>query len=431
MSVEFLYDIFSKCSEVTIDSRNCPKDALFFAIKGDRFDGNQFAVDALQNGCRYAVIDNPAFALDHRFILVQDTLSSLQQLANYHRSVLNIPVIAITGTNGKTTTKELLAAVLSKSFNTLYTQGNLNNHIGVPLTLLKLTINHQIAIIEMGANHPGEIQALAEIAAPDYGIITNIGKAHLEGFGSFEGVIHAKGELYDYIRKHNGSLFLHVDNPILKQIAGDAHIIGYSTQGSSAALIQVESTGDIPFLSVTWRKSDAEVIHHINTHLVGNYNLENVAAAVCVGTFLGIQASTIDAAIEAYVPSNMRSQWQDTTHNHLIIDTYNANPSSMKAAIENLVSMDNFPKGVILADMLELGQFAVDEHASIVETLKNSHLDQVLLVGPQFAQTKPPFTTFASTDDLNAYLQQHPLKGFTLLVKGSHGMHLEKCLPFL
>jgi UDP-N-acetylmuramoyl-tripeptide--D-alanyl-D-alanine ligase len=431
MPVESLYEIFSQCSEITIDSRKCPKDALFFAIKGDRFDGNQFAMDALQNGCRYAVIDNPAFALDDRFVLVQDTLLALQQLANYHRRVLNIPVIAVTGTNGKTTTKELLAAVLSKEFNTLYTQGNLNNHIGVPLTLLKLTLNHQIAIIEMGANHPGEIALLAEIAAPDYGIITNIGKAHLEGFGSFEGVIQAKGELYDYIRKHNGSIFLHVDNPILKQIAGDAHIIGYSTQGTLPALVQVESTGDVPFLSVTWKKADTDVIHHINTHLVGNYNLENVAAAVCAGTFLGIPASTINSAIEAYTPSNLRSQWQDTPHNHLIVDAYNANPSSMKAAIENLVSMDNAPKGVILADMLELGKFAINEHASVVNTLKNSYLDLVFLVGPQFAQTKAPFTTFESTDQLIAFLQEHPVKGFTLLVKGSHGMHLENCLSYL
>lgn len=431
MPVESLYEIFSKCSEVTIDSRKCRENALFFAIKGDRFDGNQFAMDALQNGCRYAVIDNPAYALDDRFILVQDSLLSLQQLANYHRRVLNIPVIAITGTNGKTTTKELLAAVLSKEFNTLYTQGNLNNHIGVPLTLLKLTVNHQMAIIEMGANHLGEIDTLAKIAAPDFGIITNIGKAHLEGFGSFEGVIRAKGELYDYIRNNNGSLFLHIDNPILKQIAGNIHAIGYSTQGNSPSLVQVESSGEVPFLSLTWKKSDSDVIHHINTHLVGNYNLENVAAAICAGTFFGIAPAKINAAIEAYIPSNLRSQWENTSKNQLIVDTYNANPSSMMAAIENFSSIDSAPKGVILADMLELGEYAVEEHTAIIKTLTQNSLDLVLLVGPHFEQIKSPFTTFKSIDDLIAYLEHHPLKGYTLLVKGSHGMHLEKCLPYL
>lgn len=431
MPVESLYEIFTSCTEVTIDSRRCKEGALFFAIKGDSFDGNQFALKALENGCKYAVVDNPDYAIDGRFIVVDNALRQLQQLAHYHRLLLNIPVIAITGTNGKTTTKELIAAVLNKQFNTLFTQGNLNNHIGVPLTLLQLKLTHQMAVIEMGANHPGEIRTLAEIAAPDFGIITNIGKAHLEGFGSFEGVIRTKGELYDYIRAHKGSLFVHTDNPILMGLAHKEHIIGYSTQSDTSALIQAEATGDSPFLSITWKKQDANAIHEINTHLIGNYNAENVAAAVCIGTFFGISPSHIREALETYEPTNHRSQFMETPHNRLIVDTYNANPSSMKVSINNFQQIDVAPKGVILADMLELGDYAAAEHQAIVEMLKEAQFDKVLLVGEQFSQTDSPFDRFPSTDALMEYLKKHPLQGFTLLVKGSHGMHLEKCLPGL
>jgi UDP-N-acetylmuramoyl-tripeptide--D-alanyl-D-alanine ligase len=431
MSIEQLYELFTSCSEVTIDSRRCTAGALFFSIKGDTFDGNQFALKALENGCRYAVIDDPQYAVDDRFIVVENALVQLQKLAHYHRLQLNIPVIAITGTNGKTTTKELIASVLNQQFNTWYTQGNLNNHIGVPLTLLQLNMSHQMAVIEMGASHPGEIRALAEIAAPDYGLITNIGKAHLEGFGSFEGVVQTKGELYEYIHAHQGTLFVHVDNSILMTIADKGHLIGYSTLADPTALIDVETTGDSPFLSVVWKRSSSDVMHEVVTHLIGNYNVENVAAAICIGAFFGISPSHIREALETYEPINHRSQFKETERNHLIVDAYNANPSSMKAAIVNFEHVGASRKGVILADMLELGDYAAEEHQAVVDQLKKAGFDNVWLVGEHFSKTISPFKVFPSTQDLTAYLATNLLTGYTLLVKGSHGMHLESCLSLL
>lgn len=431
MPIEQLYEIFTTCSEVSIDSRHCAEGALFFALKGDAFDGNQFALKALENGCRYAVIDDPQYAIDDRFIVVDDALYMLQELAHYHRLQLNIPIVAITGTNGKTTTKELIAAVLNQQFNTWYTQGNLNNHIGVPLTLLQLKVSHQMAVVEMGANHLREIRTLAEIAAPDYGLITNIGKAHLEGFGSFEGVIRAKGELYEYIRKHEGMLFVHVDNPVLMDMAGAEHIVGYSTANDASSLVQVQAATDSPFLSVSWTRHDDDEMHTIATRLIGKYNVENVAAAICIGTFFGISPAHIKSALEVYEPTNHRSQFKETGKNSLIVDTYNANPSSMNAAIANFQQVNASNKGIILADMLELGDYAGQEHQAVVDLLTDAGFGNVWLVGEQFSKTTSSFQTFPSTEALIVYLETNRPEGFTLLVKGSHGMHLERCLSLL
>ncbi len=432
MLIEQLYELFSACSEVTIDSRHCAEDALFFALKGDSFDGNQFALKALENGCKYAVIDNPQYAIDDRFIVVDDALTKLQELAHYHRLQLSIPIVAITGTNGKTTTKELIGTILNQQFMTLFTQGNLNNHIGVPLTLLRLNLLHELAVIEMGANHPGEIRALCEIASPDFGLITNVGKAHLEGFGSFEGVVRAKGELYDYLFANDGEVFVHTDNPVLMEMVGEEDVVEYSTlTDTTKAFVHVEATGDSPFLSVVWKKNHSDTFHAISTHLIGNYNLENVAAAICVGVFFNISPAQIKKAIETYEPKNHRSQFNETEHNHLYVDTYNANPSSMKVAIENFQQVEASAKGVILADMLELGDYAAQEHQVVVDLLKNAGFDKVCLVGEQFSKTTSPFEVFPSTKELMAYLETKPLIGYTLLVKGSHGMHLEECLPLL
>ncbi len=432
MLIEQLYELFSTCSEVTIDSRHCAEDALFFALKGTSFDGNQFALKALENGCKYAVIDDPQYAIDDRFIVVKDALTALQELARYHRLQLNIPIIAITGTNGKTTTKELLAAILNQQFMTLFTQGNLNNHIGVPLTLLRLNLLHELAVIEMGANHPGEIRALCEIVAPDFGLITNVGKAHLEGFGSFEGVVRAKGELYDYLFASDGGVFVNTDNPDLMAMVNEDDVVEYSTfSDRTSAFVHVEATGDSPFLSIVWKKPNRGELHEISTHLIGNYNLENVAAAICIGLFFGITPSQIRTALEAYEPNNHRSQFKETERNHLFVDTYNANPSSMKVSIENFQQVEASPKGVILADMLELGDYAAQEHQVVVDLLKEAGFDKVFLVGEQFSKTTSPFEVFSSTKELMDYLKAKPLTGYTLLVKGSHGMHLEECLPLL
>ncbi len=432
MLIEQLYELFSTCSEVTIDSRQCAVDALFFALKGDSFDGNQFALKALENGCKYAVIDDPQYAIDDRFIVVDDALAKLQELAHYHRLQLNIPIIAITGTNGKTTTKELIATILNQQFMTLFTQGNFNNHIGVPLTLLRINLLHELAVIEMGANHPGEIRALCEIVAPDFGLITNVGKAHLEGFGSFEGVVRAKGELYDYLFATDGGVFVHADNPVLMAMVNEEDVVEYSTfSDKSSAFVHVESTGDSPFLSVVWKKPNGNEIHEVATHLIGNYNLENVAAAISVGVFFGISPSHIKKALETYEPKNHRSEFKETEHNHLFVDTYNANPSSMKAAIENFQQIEASPKGVILADMLELGDYADQEHQAVVDLLKEEGFDKVFLVGERFSKATSPFVIFPSIKELMTYLKENPLTGYTLLVKGSHGMHLEECLPLL
>lgn len=427
MSIIDLYDLFIHNPQITTDSRNCPKGSIFFALKGDKFDGNQYAGKALASGCVYAVIDNPDYYIGERTILVDNVLKTLQQLAHHHRKVLGLPIIGITGTNGKTTTKELLAAVLSTKFNLLYTEGNFNNHIGVPLTLLRLTHDHEMAVIEMGASHPGDIKELVDIVHPNYGIITNVGRAHLEGFGSFEGVIRTKGELYDYIRRSKGKIFIKKENEYLQSIAKGIEQITYGNGDDAFASGQVVSCD--PFLVFNWRQQGK--LHTVETHMIGSYNLDNVLAAVAVGRFFKIPAERISRAIAAYEPTNNRSQFKKTDNNELIIDAYNANPSSMKVALDNFITMPVQPKAIILGDMRELGPTSDELHAEVVEQIKKGQFDKVFLCGEHFSKVGKEFSPFATTEAMVEELRKQPLKGYHILIKGSHSMGLEKLADIL
>lgn len=427
MSIIDLYDLFIHNPQITTDSRNCPKGSIFFALKGDKFDGNQYAGKALASGCVYAVIDNPDYYIGERTILVDNVLKTLQQLAHHHRKVLGLPIIGITGTNGKTTTKELLAAVLSTKFNLLYTEGNFNNHIGVPLTLLRLTHDHEMAVIEMGASHPGDIKELVDIVHPNYGIITNVGRAHLEGFGSFEGVIRTKGELYDYIRRSKGKIFIKKENEYLQSIAKGIEQITYGNGDDAFASGQVVSCD--PFLVFNWKQQGK--LHTVETHMIGSYNLDNVLAAVAVGRFFKIPAERISRAIAAYEPTNNRSQFKKTDNNELIIDAYNANPSSMKVALDNFITMPVQPKAIILGDMRKLGPTSDELHAEVVEQIKKGQFDKVFLCGEHFSKVGKEFSPFATTEAMTEELRRQPLKGYHILIKGSHSMGLEKLVDIL
>ena len=427
MSIIDLYDLFIHNPQITTDSRNCPKGSIFFALKGDKFDGNQYAGKALASGCVYAVIDNPDYYIGERTILVDNVLKTLQQLAHHHRKVLGLPIIGITGTNGKTTTKELLAAVLSTKFNLLYTEGNFNNHIGVPLTLLRLTHDHEMAVIEMGASHPGDIKELVDIVHPNYGIITNVGRAHLEGFGSFEGVIRTKGELYDYIRRSKGKIFIKKENEYLQSIAKGIEQITYGNGDDAFASGQVVSCD--PFLVFNWKQQGK--LHTVETHMIGSYNLDNVLAAVAVGRFFKIPAERISRAIAACEPTNNRSQFKKTENNELIIDAYNANPSSMKVALDNFITMPVQPKAIILGDMRELGPTSDELHAEVVEQIKKGQFDKVFLCGEHFSKVGKEFSPFATTEAMTEELRRQPLKGYHILIKGSHSMGLEKLADIL
>lgn len=441
MSISSLYDIFLKHPVITTDSRDCPADSIFFALKGETFDGNAYALKALELGCAYAVVDEAEYATDSRCILVDDVLTTLQLLANYHRKALGTPIIGVTGTNGKTTTKELIAAVLSEKYNVLFTQGNFNNHIGVPKTLLRLIKEHEIAVIEMGANHPGEIKTLVDIVEPDFGIITNVGKAHLEGFGSFEGVIRTKGELYDFLRsakKHTFSLsngqsyecpkvFIHADNEHLLGISHDLALVKYGTTPSSNLAVFGEIAECAPFLSFSWKNqavgSNAPV-HNVNTHLIGSYNIYNMLAAATIGLHFGVSEEQVDHALANYIPSNNRSQLTITSSNKLIVDTYNANPTSMNAALVNFRDMKVSPKMAVLGDMRELGEVSAEEHQKIVDFLKQTDITNVWLVGPEFAKTNCDYRKFENVDQVKAEIAANPPKDEYILIKGSNGIKL-------
>ena len=427
MNLNELYELFLHHEKITTDSRHCPANSLFFALKGERFDGNQYAAKALEAGAAYAIIDNPEYLSGDRMILVDNVLDCPQQLAHRHRKALGIPVIGITGTNGKTTTKELLASVLATKFNVLATEGNLNNQIGVPLTLLRMNPDHEIAVVEMGASHPGDIDELVHIVAPNYGLITNVGCAHLEGFGSFEGVLHTKGELYDYLRHTNGKIFINQENKDLMGIAHGLEQITYGQhEGAFAVGHVVESN---PFLTFDWKQQGK--IHVVETHLVGAYNIDNVLAAVAVGRYFKIPAERISRAIAAYEPTNNRSQYKKTERNDLIIDAYNANPTSMKAALDNFASLPVHPKAVVLGDMLELGKTSDELHSGIVRQLQAEAFDKVYLCGQHFARTADGFPSFTTTEELIAALRQDKLEGYHILIKGSHSMGLENVVELL
>jgi len=424
MSIIELYELFKKHPKISTDSRRIEKDSLFFALKGENFNGNSYATTALENGAAYSIVDEEAWKLDDRYILVDDVLTTLQQLATYHRLQIDIPIIAITGTNGKTTTKELVTAVLSKNFRVDCTNGNLNNHIGVPLTLLSMSASTQIGIVEMGANHPGEITALCEIALPNLGLITNVGMAHLEGFGSFDGVKRTKAELYRFVEETGGKIFLNTANSHLKEMARSVDRISYKTisegEGIEAELIQSS-----PFMVFQVKFPKGWL--YIKTNLAGAYNLENALAAVCIGNYFGVSPFEIVEAIEEYRPSNNRSQFVKTAHNQLLMDAYNANPTSMNAALENFTAFDAPLKGVILGDMLELGEASHEEHQKIADKLTGMKLDMVLLFGKEFAKCKVPsnFILFDDNSLVINYIESLNPQGYLFLIKGSRGMKLE------
>ena len=422
MEIAELYKCFMECGKVTTDSRNCPEGSMFIALKGETFNGNAFAAQALKQGCRYAVIDESEYAGEGT-ILVDNCLQALQQLANYHRRQLKTPVIGITGTNGKTTTKELISTVLSRKFNTLYTEGNFNNHIGVPLTLLRLTKEHEMAVVEMGANHPGEIKTLVHIAEPDYGIITNVGKAHLQGFGSFEGVIRTKGELYDFLRAKGGAtIFIQNENPYLNGIAEGLTCVRY---GQTAGLyVSGELISCSPFLSFRWTAEG--VSHEVNTHLIGSYNLDNMLAAAAIGRYFGVSDDDISSALASYLPHNNRSQLKETADNKLIVDAYNANPTSMMAALKNFRQVEAPHKMVILGDMKELGEASREEHQKVVDYLKECGFDRVVLVGPEFAAATHSYQTFQHVDEVLADIRMHKPQVYYILIKGSNSMKLSQ-----
>ena len=434
MTIEEIYSLFRGCSGVTTDSRKCGPGLMFFALKGERFDGNEFVRGALEQGCRYAVMDNASLydASDRRMILVDNVLTALQQVAAHHRRMLGTPVIGITGTNGKTTTKELANAVMSTTYNVLCTQGNLNNSIGVPLTVLELKAEHEYAIVEMGASHPGDIKELVEISQPDTGLITNVGKAHLLGFGSFEGVMRTKGELYDWLREHGGTAFVNRDNIYLQQMCAGLPLVEYGKPGQDGLLVEGEVLECNPFVRFRWRRAAGEW-HTVQTSLIGAYNVDNALAAITVGLRFGVTEQAASDAVAGYKPQNNRSQLTETGRNHLVVDAYNANPTSMAAAIENFSMINARDKMLILGDMRELGEVSADEHRHIVEMLKQRGFESVWLVGSEFAAVAAGsgFRLFPDVEAVNEALKSEPVNGRTILIKGSNSIGLTKTLTNL
>ncbi|MEM9887999.1 MAG: UDP-N-acetylmuramoyl-tripeptide--D-alanyl-D-alanine ligase [Bacteroidota bacterium] len=431
MDTKKLYQIYLQCSEVTTDSRDIPAASLFFALKGTRFDGNQYAAEALQKGAAYAVVDDADRAVDKRFLLVEDVLKSLQTLAAYHRQQLKVPVIGITGSNGKTTTKELMTAVLSSHYNTHATKGNFNNHIGVPLTLLAIKKDIEVAIIEMGMNHLGEIAALCEIAKPTHGLITNIGKAHLAGVGgTIEGVKQAKSELYRYLEQRKGLLFVNRDEKYLWELTGDYRKkLSYSQRHELAEhfIYQVELIDGSTFVKVRFRDDLGQYIR-IDSQLIGTYNFNNIMTAVVIGQYFKVPPLKIKAAIENYFPSNNRSQLIQRGSNTFILDAYNANPDSMRAALIYLHQYKADRKVAILGDMLELGRESIAEHQALLEEIASYDFEQVILVGTYFEQCQHDYLLFENTKALKHWFDAQNFEATTFLLKGSRGIRLENLL---
>jgi UDP-N-acetylmuramoyl-tripeptide--D-alanyl-D-alanine ligase len=428
LSFEQIYEFFKKAAGICTDTRNITKGAIFLALKGENFNANNFALDALGKGCSYAIIDEEISGKDDRCILVDDVQKALQYLAKIHRTKMEIPFIGITGTNGKTTTKELIHAVLSEKYKVVATKGNLNNHIGVPMTILSVNKNTEIAIIEMGANHPGEIAGLCEIADPALGLITNIGKAHLEGFGSFEGVVETKNELYKYLRNKKGKVFVNSDNPLLKKLSDGMETVNYGTSETDFLVSRVVKGN--PFLEMeTMINNQWE---HVKTNLVGAYNFENVEAAICIGKYFGVENDRIIRAIGEYHPSNNRSQIIHSGKNTIIMDAYNANPTSMNAALLNFIESNVPEKALILGDMRELGNAETEEHQKILDLLDLNSFKFVILVGPIFKSLSGNnHLCFETSENAAEWLKQNPVTGKNILIKGSRGIKLEKLLEQL
>ncbi len=462
IEMQSLYELFKGCSGVCTDSRKVEPNSLFFALKGENFDGNNYACGALESGASYAVIDSEELyqangQMQERLILVDDVLTTLQQLARYNRLQYRLPVIALTGTNGKTTTKELITATLSTKYKVVSTIGNLNNHIGVPLTLLRINEETEVAVVEMGASAPGEINLLSSIVCPSFGLVTNVGKAHLLGFGSFEGVKATKGELYDNLLEHKKIAFVNVDNPNLMEMLGsrsDLRIVPYGVKNNCARIM--DNSGESPFLKMVIPNPCLEAVCEsgesgeieVKTNLIGNYNADNVLAALCVATYFDVATADAVKAIENYIPSNNRSQMAETGRNRLIIDAYNANPTSMRASLENFSSMRSDNKSVVLGDMLELGADSRREHIEILKLVSGMGFTGIYLVGKEFESAFDEYRggageggsgqlglmnvlCFADSQELARHFGENPVAGAAILIKGSRGTRLERIIEKL
>lgn len=427
MTISQIYDAFLACKGVSTDTRQITEGCLFVALRGDKFDGNQYAKDALEKGAKYAIVDNAEFAVDNRYLLVNNSLETLQQLANYHRRQLNIPIVGLTGSNGKTTTKELIATVLAKKYRTYATKGNLNNHIGVPLTLLAIDRSYEIAVVEMGANHQKEIELLSSIAAPTHGLITNIGKAHLEGFGGIAGVRKGKGELYDWLAASEGVVFVNGANTTLQEMAQERtfkETVSYLLGNDAPQMLE-----DSPL--VVYKDSEGNTIQ---THLTGKYNFENIAAALAIGKYFGVSNQDANQAVADYNPTNNRSQIIQKGTNTIIMDAYNANPSSMAAAVENFGKLNAERKMVILGDMLELGEDSPAEHLALGQLVAKQKFDVVILAGKLMQDALPALPQayyFPDKFSLHNWIVDHPQQHTHVLIKGSRGMGLETVVPYL
>jgi len=419
-----LYEYFLKSGKICTDSRNVSAGSIFFALKGENFDGNKFANDALRKGAALAVVDDPSLKDQPGLFRVENVLSGLQALARHHRETLKIPIIGLTGSNGKTTTKELLREVLKKKHKVHATPGNLNNHIGVPVSLLGITKQTEIAVIEMGANHIGEIADLCSMARPTHGLITNIGKAHLEGFGDFDGVIRAKSELYDFIRKNGGDVFVNADDALLMELS--EQLTRYTYGKTSEAGTKGVILSSVPALDIRFNGNN------IKTRLYGDYNFWNIMASICIGSYFGVNATAMKEAISSYKPANNRGQVIIKGSNTIFLDAYNANPTSMQAAIEQFMMQEAGKKVFILGDMLELGDFSYEEHHKVISALQALDV-QIILVGKEFSKAVKgnQDSCFSNTDEASAWLVKNPIRDAHILVKGSRGIALEKLLDYL
>ena len=447
MDIKELYKLYQQHPCITTDSRNCPEGSIFLALKGASFNGNDYALAALEKGCSYAIVEAPPCLpqgegnMDGRLIKVDDCLQTYKDLAREHRRQFSIPVIGITGTNGKTTTKELIRAVLAECYNVMATEGNFNNDVGVPKTLFRLNDEHDIAVVEMGASHPGDIKTLVETAEPNCGLITNVGRAHLQGFGSFEGVCKTKGELYDFLFAHDCPIFVNRDNEHLMKMVHDSwlkvhgelpDIYYYGQSDNPDILIRGEVISCAPFLKFRWREQDHETGYEsewqtVQTHLIGAYNLDNMLAAITIGYVNNIPFEQINHALANYVPSNNRSQMTVTEHNHLVVDAYNANPTSMKAAIDNFCLMEVSPKMVIIGKMGELGDVTEEEHQKVVDMLAAAHFDKVWLVGDEYNNCQLSTLNcqlFHDVEEVKAAIAQEQPQGYYILIKGSNSNKL-------
>lgn len=432
--IEQLYALYLQHPVVSTDTRQLPQGCIFFALKGESFDGNRFAAQALENGAAYAVIDDPQFRADERFVLVPDVLKALQQLATYHRLRFDIPIIAIGGSNGKTTTKELISSVLTSHYPCHFTKGNLNNHIGVPLTLLSMPGDTEVAVIEMGTNQPGDIEQLCAIARPTHGLLTNIGKEHLEGFGSLEGVKKAEGELYDYLAGHSGTVFLNLSEQYLPEMAErNRRRVEYresAVLNPNDGTIEIQLLQDMPFVKAAFLSDDG-VLTEVQTHLFGRHNFNNIMTAIALGIYFKVPAATIQSALESYRPSNNRSQIVSYGTNTVLLDAYNANPSSMEPALKSLQAMPAARKIAILGDMLELGEQSHEEHTAILQLAAGMHFDHLIVVGKEFGQTpyeKLGALHFPDNTAAKTWLQAQHFDNALILIKASRGIRLEKVL---